>query len=203
MDIRHQGTKDSCEWRTFKLLPIMPPLHPLNWKCASRTSSWCLCALVFSFCGAQAADKELGRFGPWEAHRVTAGAETYCFIAALPAKSEGKVAKRGEATLMVAHWPKRKAFGQVQVKSGFAIKKDAKLELGVGGKIWKLATEGDSAHGDAKANGEIVAALKGGKTAVAGALPAAGAARIVDTYALDNFAKALAAIDKECEAPRK
>jgi hypothetical protein len=145
-----------------------------------------------------AADKFLGRFDKWEAHRGGEGNDVYCFIAALPAKSEGKIAKRGEATLMIAHFPKRKAFGQVQVKAGFPLKKGAKLELAIGAKTFRLAAEGESAYGDgAKENGEIVAALKAGKTAAATGLPATGP-KIVDAYPLDGFAKALAAIDKEC-----
>lgn len=147
---------------------------------------------------AAGADKFLGRFEKWEAHKGGDGNDAYCFIAALPAKSEGKIAKRGEATLMIAHFPKRKAFGQVQVKAGFALKKGAKLELAVGPKTFKLAADGEAAYGEnAKENGEILAALKGGKTAAATGLPGTGP-KIVDTYPLDGFAKALAAIDKEC-----
>jgi hypothetical protein len=147
---------------------------------------------------AAAADKFLGRFEKWEAHKGGDGNDAYCFIAALPAKSEGKIAKRGEATLMIAHFPKRKSFGQVQVKAGFALKKGAKMELAVGPKTFKLSADGDAAYGEsAKENGEIVAALKAGKTASATGLTGAGA-KIVDTYPLDGFAKALAAIDKEC-----
>lgn len=147
---------------------------------------------------ADAADKFLGRFEKWEAHKGGDGNDAYCFIAALPAKSEGKVAKRGEATLMIAHFPKRRSFGQVSVKAGFALKKGAALELAVGAKTFKLGAEGEAAYGaNAKENADILAALKAGKTASATALPAAGA-KIVDTYPLDGFAKALAAIDKEC-----
>lgn len=145
-----------------------------------------------------AADKFLGRFGKWEAHKGGDGGDAYCFIAALPAKTEGKIAKRGEATLMIAHFPKRKSFGQVQVKAGFALKKGAKLGLEIGAKTYALAADGDTAHGgSAKENAEIVAALKAGKSAEATALPGAGP-KITDIYSLDGFAKALAAIDKEC-----
>jgi hypothetical protein len=147
---------------------------------------------------AAAADKFLGRFEKWEAHRGGEGNDAYCFIAALPAKSEGKIAKRGEATLMIAHFPKRKSFGQVQVKVGFPLKKGAKLGLEIGSKLFKLDADGESAYGEsAKENTAIVAALKAGKTAEATAIPAHGAT-ITDIYPLDGFAKALTAIDKEC-----
>jgi hypothetical protein len=147
---------------------------------------------------AAAADKFLGRFEKWEAHKGGDGNDAYCFIAALPAKSEGKIAKRGEATLMIAHFPKRKSFGQVQVKAGFALKKGSKLGLEIGSKTYVLAADGDSAYGaGSKENAEIIAALKGGKTAEATALPGTGP-KIVDTYPLDGFSKALATIDKEC-----
>ncbi len=158
---------------------------------------------AFAAAPAATADKFLGRFEKWEAHRGGDGNDAYCFIAALPARSEGRIAKRGEATLMIAHFPKRKAFGQVQVKAGFALKKGVKLELAVGAKTFKLSADGDAAYGEsAKENGEILAALKGGKTATATGLPATGppaaGPKVVDTYPLEGFAKALAAIDKEC-----
>ena len=147
---------------------------------------------------AMAADKLIGRFDKWEAIRGGDGNDAYCFVAAHPAKSEGKPAKRGEATLMIAHFPKRKAFGQVQVKTGFAIKKDAKVELAIGAKTFKLAADGEFGYGGgAKENAEILAALKAGKTASAAGIPAAGP-KVTDTYSLDGFSKALAAIDKEC-----
>ncbi len=158
-----------------------------------------LAALVLAGASpAGAADKFLGKFERWEAHRTGNGGDAVCFIATLPAKSEGKLAKRGEATLMIAHFPKRKAFGQVQVKAGFALKKGAPFELAIDKKTFKLSPDSDSAYGDtAKENVDIVAALKSGKTAAATSLPATGP-KIVDTYSLDGFSKALAAIDKEC-----
>lgn len=159
---------------------------------------WACLAGVALAAPAAADDRFLGRFDKWEAHRGGNGGDAYCFIAALPAKSEGKIAKRGEATLMIAHFPKRKAFGQVQVKTGFALKKGARIELAIGAKSFKLVADGDAAYGDgAKENAEILAALKAGKTASATSVAAAGP-KIVDTYPLDGFSKALAAIDKEC-----
>lgn len=147
---------------------------------------------------ALAADKFLGRFGKWEAHQSGAGADAVCFIATLPAKTDGKVAKRGEATLMVAHFVKRKAWAQVQVKAGFALKKGSAVDLAVGDKRFKLTADNMTGFGEGKENAEIVAALKAGSTATATELPAAGP-KIVDSYSLDGFSKALAAIDKACK----
>ncbi len=153
---------------------------------------------------ALAADKLLGKFGRWEAHRSSANNETFCYAATLPAKSDGKVAKRGEAALMISHWPKRKSFGQVQAKAGYALKKDAGVELTVGKKTFKLVASGDSAYGEnEKADAAILAALKGSKNATAASRPAEGNAKIVDTYTIDGLAKALAAIDKECGPGKK
>jgi invasion protein IalB len=147
---------------------------------------------------AAAADKFLGKFAKWEAHQTGAGADAVCFIATLPAKTEGKVTKRGEATLMIAHFAKRKAWGQVQVKAGFALKKGSTVELAIGDKRFKLTADGTTGFGEGtKENAEIVAALKNGKTATATEIPAAGP-KIVDAYSLDGFGKALAAIDKAC-----
>lgn len=157
----------------------------------------CLAGAVLA-APAAAADTFLGRFDKWEAHKGGEGNNAYCFIAALPAKSEGKIAKRGEAVLMVAHFPRRRAFGQVQVKAGFALRKGSKVSLEIGPRTYTLGTDGDSGYGDdARENAEIVAGLKAGKTAEATALAAAGP-KIVDHYPLDGFTKALAAIDAAC-----
>jgi hypothetical protein len=163
-----------------------------------RAIFWaCIAGAAFA-APAAGADKFLGRFDKWEAHSGGAGNDAYCFIAALPTKSEGKIAKRGEATLMVAHFPRRKAFGQVQVKAGFALKKGSKLALEIGLRNYALEAEGDSGYGgSAKENAEIIAALRAGKTAEATALPVAGP-KVVDIYPLDGFTKALAAIDAAC-----
>jgi len=148
---------------------------------------------------AAAADKFLGRFAKWEAHQAGTGADAVCFIATLPAKTEGKVAKRGEATLMIAHFVKRKAWGQVQVKAGFALKKGSNVELAIGDKRFKLAADGTTGFGEGtKENADILAALKSGKTATATEIPATGP-KIVDSFSLDGFAKALAAIDNACK----
>jgi hypothetical protein len=153
---------------------------------------------------ALAADKLLGKFGRWEAHRSSANNETFCYAASLPTKSDGKIAKRGEAALMISHWPKRKSFGQVQTKIGYAMKKEAGVDLAIGKKSFKLVVNGDSAYGEnEKADTAILAALKGAKNATATSRPSEGSAKIVDTYAIDGLAKALAAIDKECGAGRK
>lgn len=154
---------------------------------------------TFTAAPAAVADKFLGKFEKWEAHQAGAGADAVCFIATLPAKTEGKVTKRGEATLMVAHFTKRKSWGQVQVKAGFALKKGSNVELAVGDKRFKLAADGSTGFGEgAKENAEIVAALKSGKKATATETPAAGP-KIVDSYSLEGFGKALAAIDKACK----
>ena len=167
-------------------------------KVNAYSGACAVAALLLAGASPAAADKFLGKFERWEAHRTGNAGDAVCFIATLPAKSEGKVVKRGEATLMIAHFPKRKAFGQVQVKAGFALKKSATFELAIGTKTFKLSADRDSGYGDtAKENAEIVAALKAGKTAAATSIPATGT-KIVDTYSLDGFSKALAAIDKEC-----
>ncbi|MCW5770975.1 MAG: hypothetical protein KIT16_05005 [Rhodospirillaceae bacterium] len=149
-------------------------------------------------CPAAAADKFLGKFDAWEAHRGGAGKDLACYAATLPTKTEGKAPKRGEATLMVAHFPGHKAFGRVQVKSGLALKKGSKVEFEIGNKSFTLSAEGDSGFADnAKEHAEIVAALKAGKSATAKFVPAAGP-RFADTYSLDGVTKALAEIDKGC-----
>lgn len=149
--------------------------------------------------GADAAEKYLGKFGDWLAYRTGDGADTVCFVATLPTKTEGRAAKRGEATLMIAHFPRHKAFGRVQIKAGLPLKKGTAVLLAVGDKEFSLTAEGDSAFGDdTRAHAEIAAALKAGTAATATLTPAAGA-KLVDRFSLSGVSAALAEIDKVCK----
>ncbi|MEO6435941.1 MAG: TIGR02281 family clan AA aspartic protease [Tepidisphaeraceae bacterium] len=146
-----------------------------------------------------AADKFLGKYDRWEAYRtVNTSGDSACFVSTLPSKTIGRLGRQSEAALTIAHFPKRKAFGQVRVKVGVALKSGTPLELAIGTKRFKLATDGDSGFGaTAKDNDEILAAIKFGQTAAATSVPAGGL-RIVDTYALGGMSEALAVISKEC-----
>jgi hypothetical protein len=147
---------------------------------------------------AAAADKFLGKYDDWEAHRIGTGRNVVCFAATLPAKSEGSPRKRGEATLMIANFPGHKAYGRIQVKAGVALKKGGEVKLEVGDKAFTLYAEGDSGFArTSDQHAAIVAALKAGRSARATAISAAGA-RMVDIYSLSGVTAAIGEIDKAC-----
>lgn len=164
----------------------------------------CLCALAAAPAAA-AADKFLGKFNAWEASRTALKDEAVCFAASQPTKRDGKLpavsGKRVEPAFLVAHWSKRKAYGQIQVKAGFALEKDSKAELTVGDKKFEMFVRGDSAWArDAKTDAAILAAMreKDAKSVRIAMVAAAGKIKFSDTYSLLGLSKAMDTIDKAC-----
>ncbi len=146
---------------------------------------------------AVAQSKLLGEFESWDAAVITSGKSKSCYAASLPAKKDTK-AKRGEASLMVMHWPGRKRVNMVRVNAGYTYKKNAPAVLRIDKKAYKLFTRRGSAWAEtSKLDLVLIKAMKGGTTATVEGTTAKGT-KTVDTYALKGFAKALAAINKEC-----
>lgn len=170
------------------------------------------CLLALAAVPAAAADKFLGKFNAWEASRTAVKDEAVCFAASQPTKRDGKLpaagGKRAEPAFLIAHWSKRKAFGQIQVKAGFALDKESKAELTIGEKKFELFVRGDSAWArDAKTDAAILAAMreKDAKSVRIAMTAAAGKVKFTDTYALIGLSRAMETIDKACgrKAPEK
>jgi hypothetical protein len=147
---------------------------------------------------AQAADsaKLLGKSGDWEAFTYAEKGGKVCYMASQPKKSQGAAKGRGNVFFTITHRTTDKSIGVVSVNAGFTYKKDAPVQLEVGGAKFDLYTTGDSAW--ARNDKAVVAALLKAKTAVAHGTPAKGDA-VTDTFSLDGFPKVYADINKACE----
>jgi invasion protein IalB len=141
----------------------------------------------------------LGRFTDWEAHKARIGGEEVCYIASLPKKSEGKYTRRDETSVLVSHWPKRKVFGQVEVRAGYSYRKNSKVSFDSEKGKFTLWTNRDTAWAkNAAADKKIVAALKKGlKLTVIGY--STRGTKTTDTYSLKGFTKAYEKITDECK----
>ena len=159
----------------------------------------CMASLAFAQADAAAggSPRPIGKFAAWEAFADRGGGGKVCYAAALPLRSKNEPKGRGKAYVMVSDRPADKSFGVVGVTAGFALKKGSPALLEVSGAKFDLYTVGDTAWSrDDKAVG---LALEKGRTATFVGFPAKGEP-VADTYALEGFSDARAAIDKECGA---
>ena len=154
---------------------------------------------VASAMPAQAAQepKSLGKFDSWEAFAEPGGGGKVCYAAALPRQSKNAPAGRGRAYSMLSNHPADKSFGVIGFTAGFALKKGSPAMLQIGATKFELYAVGDTAW--ARDDKAVVAALAKARSATFVGIPAKGDP-VADNYALDGFADARAAIDKECGA---
>jgi Invasion associated locus B (IalB) protein len=156
-------------------------------------------AAVLTAAGAAAADQEmLGKFEAWDAVATTEGKAKLCYVAGLPKKSEGKYDKRGEASVLVTHWPGQKRFNVVTVNAGYDYKKDSTVTVKIGSHSFTLFTKGDTAWTESPAaDGTVVGYMKAGETMTVTGESSRGT-QTTDTYDLSGMTAAIGAIDKAC-----
>jgi invasion protein IalB len=147
---------------------------------------------------ATAADsaKLLGKSGDWESFTYNEKGGKVCYIASQPTRSVGAPKGRGNVFFTITHRTTDKSIGVVSIDAGYTYKKDAPVEIDVGGAKFDLYTTGDSAW--ARNDKAVVAALLKAKTVIAHGTPAKGDP-VADTFSLDGFAKAYAEINKACD----
>ena len=144
--------------------------------------------------------KSLGEFGAWRASTYPENGQKICYASAFADQVVGGDKGRKPTFLLVTL--RSGDGGQVSINGPWGFKKDAEIELQVGGMKNTFFSKGEYAwtvqQGADKA---IVAAMQKGRNVVVHAIPAHGPA-ISDTISLDGFGRALAAIDKECGVKR-
>ena len=147
---------------------------------------------------ADAADsaKLISKSGDWESFTYNEKGGKVCYVASQPKKSLGAAKGRGSVFFTITHRTTDKSIGVVSVTPGFTYKKDAPVELDIGGAKFDLYATGDSAW--ARNDKAVVAALLKAKTVIAHGTPQKGDP-VADTFSLDGFAKAYADINKACD----
>ncbi len=148
--------------------------------------------------GAAAEEKILGVFNAWEAWASAVGKNKVCFMSSLPRKSAGKYKKRGEASVIVTHWPGRKRYDEVSVVAGYSYKKESQVDIVIDGKSFDLYTDADRAWRYSKQEDlQLVRAMRKGKAMVVRGVSTRGT-RTRDTYSLAGFTAAHKAINRAC-----
>jgi hypothetical protein len=160
-----------------------------------------LAALVVLPARAEDASR-IGGAKAWDAYAYSEKGAKVCYLVGLPAKSEPPGLSRGRVDAYISHRPAEKAVNVVQFHAGYPFKDGANAELDVDGRKFQLYTVKDAAWANDPAEDKAVTeALGKGKRAVFKGTSARGTST-TDTYALDGFKDALAAIDKACGVKR-
>lgn len=154
---------------------------------------------------ASAADPRLlGTFKDWNAFAFDEGGHKVCYLSSQPKKKEPAAAKRGDIYVLVTHRPAEKALDVVSFVVGYPLKKDSESTVDVGGKSFKLFTDGETAWArDADTDKAVTAAMRDakGKSMVVKGVSARGT-KTTDTYSTDGFAQAYDAINQACGVKR-
>ena len=143
--------------------------------------------------------KLLGEEKYWKAYSTKIDKTKTCFITSEPIKTEGKFNKdnRGKPYVFVTNI-KNGTNHEVSIKAGFNFKKNKDVIFDVDGKKTKLFPVDDRAWSEStKVDRFLVQSMrKGQKLEVTGTSTPGN--KIIDTYSLSGFTKALRLIDKSC-----
>jgi len=143
--------------------------------------------------------KLLGTEKYWKAYSTKLDKAKTCFITSEPIKTEGNFNKgnRGKPFVFVTNI-KNGTNHEVSIKAGFNFKKNKDVIFNVDGKKTKLFPVDDRAWSEStKIDRFLVQSMRKGKTLMVTGTSTPGN-KIIDTYSLLGFTKALGLIDKSC-----
>ena len=143
--------------------------------------------------------KLLGVEKNWNAYTTKLNKNKTCFITSEPIKTTGKFNKnnRGEPYVFVTN-TKGGSNHEVSIKAGFNFKRNKDVIFDVDGKKTKLFPVDDRAWSESsKIDRFLVQSMRRGKTLTIIGTSTPGN-KIIDTYSLSGFTKALRLIDKSC-----
>ena len=143
--------------------------------------------------------KLLGTEKKWNAYTTKINKSKTCFITSKPIKTKGKFNKknRGDPYVFVTN-TKDGSSHEVSIKAGFNFKRNKDVIFDVDGKKTKLFPVDDRAWSESsKIDRFLVQSMRKGKKLTITGTSTPGN-KIVDTYSLSGFTKALRLIDKSC-----
>ena len=143
--------------------------------------------------------KLLGKEKYWKAYSTELDKTKTCFITSEPIKTEGKFNKdnRGKPYVFVTNI-KNGTNHEVSIKAGFNFKKNKDVIFDVDGNKTKLFPVDDRAWSEStKVDRFLVQSMRRGQKLIVTGISTPGN-KIIDTYSLSGFTKALRLIDKSC-----
>ena len=136
---------------------------------------------------AQESTNAIGSEGDWTAFSAASPKE--CWAVSAPKSTQNTDANgnprevtRGDIRLYVAYRPGQS--GEVSFAGGYPFAPESTVEVNVGGNVFKLFTEGESAWtGSPSEDGKLISALRGGSSAIVTGRSARGTVT-KDTFSL-------------------
>lgn len=144
--------------------------------------------------------KQVGAFNDWLVYSYDENKAKVCYASSKPKASEPNNVKRDPAFLYFTLMPDEKppAKGEVSTMIGYPLKDGQSVKLTIDGKRFGMFSSGNTAWVNPGSDKKVVAAMKAGKLLQVEGMSLRGT-RIVDTYSLDGFSDALAAVNKVCD----
>jgi hypothetical protein len=173
--------------------------HRMIQQMRARLFSFILGLTALLLPGAACAE-DLGNFEGWYAFAQGEGNDKLCYMIAAPTVSVGEVANRGEVGLIITHQMGGKVRDQVSVALGFEPHKTryTKAKVDKSGNVLLRLVDGDRVWiREASVDRQLVARMKNGANLVVTGMSSNGVAS-QDTFSLDGFTKAYAAISLAC-----
>ena len=156
--------------------------------------------LIFFFSNVVTAEtKLLSTQKAWKAYSTKIKKGKTCFITSEPIKTVGKFNKenRGKPYVFVTN-TKGGTNHEVSIKAGFNFKRNHDVIFDVDGKKTKLFPVDDRAWSESsKTDRHLVQSMRKGKKLIVTGTSSPGN-KVIDTYSLSGFTKALKLIDKSC-----
>lgn len=142
---------------------------------------------------AQDSTNVIGTEGDWTIFSASSPKECWAVSAPkstqnLDASGKPKEVTRGDIRMYVAYRPGQG--GEVSFSGGYSFAPDSAVEVNIGGNVFKLFTEGESAWtGSPSEDSKLVSALRGGSSAVITGRSARGTVT-KDTFSLSGITAA-------------
>ena len=144
----------------------------------------------------------VGSFAGWTVYMMPDGARDACYAVASPSRPDAADANRHKPNLMVTHRPGEKIYNVVSVDLGTDLPANGSADVAIGRTSFDFFTKDHTAWSrDADTDKAVVTAMAAGNEfAIKAKLPKGRV--LADTYSLQGFSQALAALDKACKYRR-
>ncbi len=156
--------------------------------------------LFYNIAVANSETKPIGQSKAWKAYTSVKGKSKICFIASEPQKFQGNYKRdnRGKTYVFVTN-VKNKSNHEVSVVAGYNFKIDSEVFFDIDGNKTKMFPVEDRAWSESsKIDRNLVKKMKRGRVLTVKGVSTPGN-KIIDTYSLNGFTKALSLIDKSCK----
>ncbi|MFV0382780.1 hypothetical protein [Paracoccus sp. (in: a-proteobacteria)] len=151
---------------------------------------------------AQDSTKEIGQQGDWTSFSASSPRECWAVSAPKSTRntdSQGnpKEVTRGDIRLYVAYRPGQS--GEVSFAGGYPFAPDSTVEVSIGGQVFTLFTEGESAWpGSSSDDSKLISALRSGSSAIVTGRSARGTVT-KDTFSLSGITAMTNAAKSGCQ----